>query len=75
MLKIKKRMLKYVKNIIHLVKNLGGYLTYHPPVKNLGDTSPPPRIYALEYLGNLIYRFGQNQNLACIPKTFDLLRL
>jgi len=30
-LKIKKQMLKYLKRIIHLVKNFGGYLTYHPP--------------------------------------------
>jgi len=32
-------MLKYLKTIVHLVKNLGGYLTYHPlQSKNCGNT-------------------------------------
>jgi len=42
MLKIEKQMLKYLKSIIQLVKNLrGGYLTYHPLQSKIwGVTSP-----------------------------------
>jgi len=41
-------MLKYLKSIIHLVKILGGYLTYHLPVKNLG-IHPPRDIRPCQY--------------------------
>jgi len=44
-------MLKYSKWIIHLVKKFGGYLTYHPLVKNLRGyiLSIPPGFNALEH--------------------------
>jgi len=50
MLKIKNQMLKYLKNIIHLVKNLGEIFDISSPlVKNLGGYIPsiPSGIYAL----------------------------
>jgi len=50
MLKIKKQMLKYLKSIIYLVKNLGGYLAYHPLQSKILGGYILPGIYALDFL-------------------------